>query len=337
MQTYALQNTLNALGIENEVIDFRSGMIEDLYIPFQKRNIKNLAFIPCLKKKKVFDRFLNKNITMSASVDRNELISSEKKYDKYITGSDQVFCKKCATDEKTYFLDFVKESSRKKSYAASIGNANLSEKEKAIYKELLENYDEVSVRENSAKEIFSNASLFDKTINVNVDPTLLLRADEWDKVRNHNMQKAPYILVYTVLGEYNLLDEALKLSQKTGYRVIYLNDTMIRRKKGMKYEIAVSPEDFIGYFAEAEYVLTNSFHGTAFSIIYNKQFKVEIEAKGRRNIRSEELLSMLGLSKRFLEEDGIADIEDEIDWESVNRILGQEQEKSKNYLQHICK
>lgn len=336
LQTYALQRALKKLKIDSEVIDYRTDNIEALYNPWSFRSIVKLQFYPAFLKRKRFFEFLDKRINMSESInDEGMLKTIESDYDTFITGSDQVWCKKCANTETAFFLDFVKDPYKKKSYAASIGNAELDEALVVKFRELLDDYDEVSVRERSAQNLLERG-VFDKGIHVHVDPTLLLDSEKWDKVRKKKVEKKPYILVYTVLGQYRLLDEARKLSDKTGLPIIYLNDKVLKREKGLRYRMAVSPEEFVGYFAEAEYVLTNSFHGTAFSIIYKRQFKVEIEAVGRRNIRSEELLKKLELEDRELNEDGVVSIDDVIGWDVVDKRLEEERKKSYDYLQRIC-
>lgn len=336
LQTYALQRALKHIGVASEVIDYRTSSIEAMYNPWSLRTVKSLQFYPGILKKKRFFKFLDQNINMSESCQSEEILaSSESDYDLFITGSDQVWCKKCACDDPAFFLDFVKNPKKKKSYAASIGSAIMDNELADMYKGLLEDYDEISVREESAKTLLQD-SVFTKNIHVHVDPTLLLDSEKWDKVRAKKVEKRPYILVYTVLGQYKLFNEAKKLSEKTGLPIIYLNDKVLKREKGLKYRMAVSPEQFVGYFAEAEYVLTNSFHGTAFSIIYKKQFKVEIEAVGRRNIRAEELLKKLGIQDRELNEEGVLTIDTAIDWESVGNKLLEERQLAYDYLKRIC-
>ncbi|MBE5825482.1 MAG: polysaccharide pyruvyl transferase family protein [Butyrivibrio sp.] len=336
LQTYGLQKTLDDLEITSEVIDYRSSVIENPYKSFTIRSLKTFEFYNRFLKQSRFKSFIKNRINMTEPLwNRDQLGKVEDDYSAIITGSDQVWCKKCAKEEKTYFLDFVKSPSKKKSYAASIGNADISGELKKEYGKLLEGYDQISFREESACGLLAD-ELQGKEVQVNIDPTLLLNSEKWDKVRNKNVEKSPYILVYTVLGQYNLFDEAHKLAEKTGLPIIYLNDEIHGREKGVIYRSAVSPEQFVGYFAEAKYVLTNSFHGTAFSIIYKKQFLVEIEAKGRRNIRSEELLMKLGLSNRFLTSSSWKHIDNAIDWNGVEEKLDLERKKSKEYLKKIC-
>ena len=336
LQTYALQQTLFELGIDNEVIDYRSEKIERLYKIFTPllSNIKNLSVYPRAKKKIEFDSFLKKYIKLSNGYrEKKELEKIETDYDAFITGSDQVWCEKCAREDSTYFLDFINNSKKKYSYAASIGKSAVSEDLQEKYEKFLKDYSLVSIREASSKELMQQCKK--ENVNVHIDPTLLLNKEKWNRVAKKQANKGEYILLYTVLGQYKLYEFANQLSKKTGLPIIYLNEAMLNRVKGYKYKVGVSPEEFVGYFANAKYVVTNSFHGTAFSIIYHKKFFVEIEAVGRKNIRSEELMEKLGLSERNINCIDIERYDKEIDWMSVDGILENERKESKDYLRRI--
>ena len=134
----------------------------------------------------------------------------------------------------------------------------------------------------------------------------------------------------------NLLEYAKKLAALKNLKVIYINDKPIMRVKGIEYKTAVSPEEFLGYIKNAEYVATNSFHGTAFSVIFHKQFFVEYHTKNGRNSRAEELLNKLNITGReIISEEPLKDTS--IDWESVDNVIGNERVKSINYLKKIIK
>lgn len=336
LQTYALQQTLFELGMDNEVIDYRSDKIEELYRIFTPllSNIKNLSIYTRAKKKIEFNSFLKKHIKLSKEYRKREEVEKiEALYDAFVTGSDQVWCEKCAKEDITYFLDFVKNSKKKYSYAASIGKSAVSDEMQEKYEDLLKDYAAVSIREKSSRTLMQQCRKED--IYVHIDPTLLLNQEKWNQIAKKRANAGEYILLYTVLGQYKLYDFAKQLSQKTGLPIIYLNETMRNRVKEFDYKVGVSPEEFVGYFANAKYVVTNSFHGTAFSIIYHKQFFVEIEAVGRKNIRSEELMEKLGLSERNINCISLEQYDKEIDWKAVDNILESEREKSKNYLSNI--
>lgn len=337
LQTYALQQTLQKMQIENDVIDYRSKCIEKLYCIWKPllSNLRTLQIYPRTLKKIRFGKFINKHIIMSRSISSSqELKELNMQYDFFITGSDQVWCEKCARSDQTYFLNFA-DPRKKRSYAASIGKDTLSESMEKEYKKLLYDYNVVSVREQSAAQIVKKIE-DDIVTYVNIDPTLLLDDSEWKKIAVVPPIKTKYILMYTVLGQYYLFDFARKLSKKTGLPIIYLNEEMMHKYNEFKYKTAVSPEEFVGYFLNAEYVVTNSFHGTAFSIINHKNFFVEIDAVGRKNTRAEELLAKLGIKGRE-----IKDIKDnydaEIEWEKIEEKLERERKKSKEYLESVLR
>lgn len=336
LQTYALQTTLTELGIDSEVIDYRSDKIEGLYKIFSPllSNIKNLSIYTKAKKKIAFNSFLKNHIVLSKKYkSKEELEKIEKEYVAVITGSDQVWCEKCAKEDSAFFLDYIKKSKKKYSYAASIGKSSVNEEMEKKYAALLEDYSFVSIREGSSKDLMHRCNKED--VFVHIDPTLLLNEQKWNEIASKNKESSEYILLYTVLGQYKLYDFANRLSQETGLPIIYLNEEMLHRVKGYHYKVGVSPEEFVGYFANAKYVVTNSFHGTAFSIIYHKKFFVEIEAVGRKNIRSEELMEKLELSERNINCIDIEEYDKEIDWMTVDGILEKERKESRDYLRHI--
>lgn len=338
LQTYALQTTLAELGMDSEVIDYRSDKIEGLYKIFSPllSNIKNLSIYTKAKKKIVFNRFLKNHIVLSKEYkSKEELKKIEKEYAAVITGSDQVWCEKCAREDSVFFLDFIKNSKKKYSYAASIGKSSVNEEMEKKYAALLEAYSCVSIREGSSKDLMHRCNKED--VFVHIDPTLLLNEQKWNEIASKRNKSGEYILLYTVLGQYKLYEFANHLSEETGLPIIYLNEEMLHRVKDYHYKVGVSPEEFVGYFANAKYVVTNSFHGTAFSIIYHKKFFVEIEAVGRKNIRAEELMEKLGLEKRNINRMSFEQYDEEICWNSVDNILEKERNKSKNYLKNISK
>ena len=131
-----------------------------------------------------------------------------------------------------------------------------------------------------------------------------------------------------------MINYAKMLSNKTGYKVVYLNSEYNFRNKLKlhNYRFGFSPSDFISYFKFADYIITNSFHGTVFSILYEKKFESEIDSWIKNN-RSLELMELLGLEDRILNDN--SDIDKEIDWNSVKQRLSVEQNKAYWYLKKV--
>ena len=169
---------------------------------------------------------------------------------------------------------------------------------------------------------------------VNIDPTLLLTKEKWDKLATAVLNE-PYIFLFTVHKPKKLIEYALELSEKTGYKVIYLNKLKSIKHKNLEYMDPVTADKFVGLIKNASYVCTNSFHGNAFSVIYHKNFIVETETCKSKNIRSEELMNYLGLGNRILSAEN-SDINAQSDWDYVDKKLQVEREKSKDYLLSIA-
>lgn len=345
LQVLALHEAIKKLGCEVEVIDYRCKVIEDDYknIRFNKNNIfksvvnNAISYSTRKSKKDKFYEFGRKNLNLSSEFysSNEELKKCNGNYDIFITGSDQVWDDKCVKFDEAYFLDFVKENEKKNSYAASFAFGELPLNLKDKYKERLEGFNNISVREEIGKKIFTE--LLNKEIEISLDPTLLLNQDEWSIFASESKIKDKYILIYSVHAPNKLFTFAEKLAERTGYKLIYINDSM-QKKVNAKYIRGASPEEFLSLFKNAEYVLTNSFHGTVFGLIFNKQIMVELISKTQKvNYRSKNLMRLLGLENRILENLDEKWIDDKINYDEVNEILKIEREKSYNYLEKILK
>lgn len=222
-------------------------------------------------------------------------------------------------------------NSQKYSYAASFGFACFPEGLKKEYIDRLSSFHCISVREESAKFMLEAEGLHSR---VDVDPTLLLDAAEWKEFSATINGEDKYILVYTVQAPLRLLDKAKELSAKTGFPIIYLNNEH-RSNRELKHVRYSTPEEFVGWFANAEYVFTNSFHGTAFSVIFSKKFKVEIETRNSINYRSRDFVVGLGLEKSILYQDD--PLEFDYNWVNTEEILEGKRRNSLLYLESIGK
>ena len=116
---------------------------------------------------------------------------------------------------------------------------------------------------------------------------------------------------------------------------MYLNSSYTSHRE-LDHARFSTPEEFVGWFANAEYVLTNSFHGTAFSVIFHKNLVVELKTKLSTNTRSRDLLALCGLGSRVLDPKTMSVSLDPIDWDKAEERLGQEKQRSLDYLKGIC-
>lgn len=341
LQAYALQHTVESLGAECEIIDYRCASIEKGYKPFQfkkKDPVRSVLKSVLLFRKrslriKRFSGFYENRLRLSKKHYTAETIGEcRDDYDVFITGSDQVWGQgtRDVSPDSVYFLKFA-EPSKRFSYAASIGSDKVSPEKREVMTKLLSDFQNYSVREKSAAVIIDE--LLGKKAEVNLDPTLLVKPDDWAKIAAKPLD-TPYILVFNVKPVKSLLDFAQKLSEQKNLPVVFITDLPHKSRPNFTYVAAPAVEDFLGYFKNAEYVVTNSFHGTAFSLIFKRNLFVEFATANGRNTRSENLLNTMGISREIV--DGNAE-ETAIDWNKTEEIIEAERQRSLELLRQIIR
>lgn len=168
--------------------------------------------------------------------------------------------------------------------------------EEDIVKQLLECYDDITVREISAQNALYKLGI--KNVKVVLDPTLLLEQYEWERIEKRT-KRQKYILVMILYGEEcGIVDIAEQMAKDTGLPVLELVWNPLR-KRPWKIIYGCSPQEFLGYVHNAEYIITNSFHVTAFAINFKRDFIVVKREK--YNNRIESLLEQLGVKNRYIE------------------------------------
>jgi hypothetical protein len=334
LQTYALQHVLNDLGAKTEVVDYRGETVEIYHRP--KHVIKRSSFLKAplrfyqrLANFKNFENFREKSLPLSKKYDSDNIADVDGKYDILLTGSDQVWNDEFSGLDPVYQLEFVKRS-RKLSYACSFGFSDFPEGTAEQFKENLDRLETISVREKSAKSLVEEK--LGLKARVDIDPTLLLKADDWRELSEAPSINEKYILIYTIQPQIDLFEAARKKAAETGMKIVFLNNSY-KGNRDFVHARYSTPEEFLGWFDGASYVFTNSFHGTVFSVLFEKEFFLECRTKTKFNNRSKELLELLGLQSRKLEE-GILE-KKSIDWSSVRARLKDAKEESLNYLKSI--
>lgn len=305
LQTWALQKVLKNYGLETGVINYHPPVIDDLYDPIKKTGIKRPLKIvklaitnrDSLKRYYHYKNFIQKNFDLIGDYKTyEELKNANLKLDAYITGSDQVWnSQHIGGFDPAYFLDFVSNGGLKISYAASIGRNYLLPKYKQDFKNSVSTFDYVSVREKSAKPVI--AEITDRKVEVVLDPTLLLQKEEYEAIKVKPEIKEPYIFVYMMEDNREVVQFANKISRALGIPIIQR-----RQRKIFKNEIGTcytsDAGEFIGFIEQATMVITNSFHGTVFSTIYERPFISMLHSDtGSRTI---DLLKSLGLSSHIV-------------------------------------
>lgn len=338
LQSYALQCTLSDMGADCQLVDYICPAITKPYRPIYITKEKPLfsfaksliMFNRRIKKAKSFESFQNKIVKSKEQYTPENICEAKNRYDKFITGSDQVFSPWCADFDSAYFLTFA-DDKQKFSYAASFATKEIPEEMKAEFAKRLRGFQKLSVREEDGVRHISE--LCNKEAQVSLDPTLLLSAEKWGEIAKCDC-KEPYVLVYSVMPQISLVDFACKLAKSKNMKVIFINDAPHFPNKNIEYKRAVSVEEFVGYIKNASYVVSNSFHATAFSVIFHKSMFIEFDNKINRNVRSESFLKALGISRGI--DKGISQ-ETKINWEIVDDKLNELKKNSLDYLRSIIK
>lgn len=323
-----------------EVIDYYNKRVQALCKSFYMApGNKLISFAKALvryperrRKKNNFDDFVQSNVPLSqkAFFSEDELKTIQNDYDFFITGSDQVWNNVCGNFDKAYFLTFVEDINKKIAYAASFGFKTIPNGLEEEYKKRLDKFTKISVREKSGSKILEELKGIAAT--VCVDPTLLLNKNDWVQYVIKNKEHKPYIFVYSVL-EPEFEKRLSEIAQKMDKQVIYLNDAIKEKKKHVKYIRGISPVEFISYIYHADMVLTNSFHGTVFSIIFEKLFFVETKTEKYENDRIINLLENAGLANREIRDQNWGELSNiEINWKNVKNNLEIKQKESLEFI-----
>lgn len=340
LQCYALQSSLEKLGVEVEVIDYENAFISKFYSPFyiEKMNPRKFAYMlyafrSKIKRNRVFSQYRKKYLKLSKSTYTEDTIKkSDTEYDVIIVGSDQVWNLEQTQGDLNYLLQFA-ETANRVSYAASIGIEKLPESQYKDFERELKKFAAISVREKSSVKIVRDVAKKDAV--VSLDPTLLLSKKEWEAVAEPSAPIAheKYICVYKI-NSSKAYEYAAYLSKKTGLKVIAIKPDRTCPKAFQK-ELYASPNDFLSYIRNATYVVTDSFHGTVFSILYEKQFIACLDSrKNNKNTRIVELLEMVGLKECLIDSsEKIMDaIENDNDYVEVKKKIDVGQKESIRYL-----
>ena len=343
LQTYSTQKALEKLGYDSEVINYikdeetnKKSVTTNSNIKQDglKSKLKRLGYIilqrpNVTKMNKTFEKFREKYLRQTSREyhSSQELKEDLPKADVYCTGSDQVWST-IGTEEydSTYFLDFVPEGKKCISYAASFGVDKLSKSLDENLSNLLKKYETIYVRENTAEDIIRKKG-FDNVKQV-VDPTLLLNQDEWSKIcEPTKLDGKDYILVYQLHHNKEMEDYVRNLRKHTNLPIYRVHASIYYGLKPGKFIHLPTPGQFVSYIKNAKYIITDSFHGTVFSLIFQKQFIDILPEKTATRIES--ILKLVGLEDRILRSNtDYSFLQKNINFDKAEKILAKERDNS---------
>ena len=354
LQAYALQQVCEEMGFTVEIIDYNfpnEFHADNKYIthgdtqPNEPKWIKMLFAKALIRQHKGIDTFVKKfqHLSGKSYSSPDELKVSPPAYDIYITGSDQLWNPRFCNGDPAFMLHFAPDDTLKISYAASIGANAIPAELFPRYKELLNRYAHISVRENSGRQVIKD--IIGKDAEVVLDPTLLLNREEWNRIAAPERQfKKRYILCYYLNYTFNsfpYVDLLADYMQKqTGYEIVRVSRPPHKLfMPHTHYQVGATPEEFLALVRDSEMVLTTSFHGTAFAVNYCKPVFTIVKDKNASDSRQVSLMEKLGLEKQILSITDAFPTQDRFsyDVEEEQQCLRTLRQQSLDYLKNALK
>ena len=368
-QSYALWKVLDKMGVQAEYLNFgwEYPISDDVYLShFWKKNVRinplrlfyvNLRkYIHLLKRKqrilpqirldytlltnnRKFDKFRKQFIKETPLLKENCLANIENSYSLFLVGSDQVWNPDCCEIKyfRNFLLDFVKDNSKKGSYASSIGRSVVSKEITNEYKKYLSSFSYISCREKSGCDIL--CSCLKKSVTQVLDPTLLIKAEDWRKIEVVP-RTGQFVLCYLLGNRSTIVEFAKRIADKKGLPLVLVTiESDIIEKYHRFVTNGIGPLELLGLIDKCDTCITDSFHGTAFCINYNKTFYSFMKKEGgceiADNSRITDTLSFFKLDDRFVFDADSYNYNSSVDFTFANQILERERLSSLTYLEKI--
>lgn len=365
LQCLALQEYTKSLGNDVEIINYRPWYHENRYTPFKnliylviddykrlkdkrirnvmisiKESIKRgvnswLHYKRRINNYRLFNRFINNYLSLTRvyrSVLQLKVLSP--KADVYISGSDQLWNTNLTEGnfDPAYFLDFGKKDTARITYAVGVNFEN-EKKVLESFAELAKRINRISLREEKYRSVIERVT--GRDVSICIDPTFLLSKERYVEFESkERLADGPFVFVYTMPDstQHKVNNAAKILGKKKNLSVIDGNGMPNSINKRNEKSVVIGPSEFLWYIRNAEYVITNSFHGTVFSVIFEKKFVAIPHSKtGNRVI---ELLERIGLIDRCINCGNVVldIIDSDIDYDLCNEKIKKIVEESQNYI-----
>ena len=323
LQTYALMTTLQNLGCDCEVVDYRNPGV------FKRNLIKSLyyalTFQHPFKNQQAYRDFRNQHFQLSQRPYHtlSDFEADAGKYDYLFFGSDQIWNPDLSNGFDPLYFGQFSTSARKIAYAASVGKDQLAPDELQAINHLIKRFDALAVREENL------LPLLEGDVACVVDPCMLLPAAEWNQIAGEISLTEGYILVYQLFPNKDILQAALHAARRLNKQVAVISPYLTFQGRGQVVKLGrISPNDFLAYYRYADLVFSDSFHGTLFSILYQKPFYTLLPTEKTGRITS--LLEKLNLSDRIIEQP--VDTIHPVDYSRVAPLVLEEVQRSLDYI-----
>ena len=344
LQAYALQTYLESIGHTIEIIGYKPDYLSRHYqlwnvdnSVYDKPIIKQLYLVAklpvrllALKRKRLFDIFTKKylKLTTKRYHSSEELKRNPPQADVYIAGSDQIWNTLFQTGrDDAFYLDFAPSSAKRISYAASFATEDVADEYRPFIRKMLQNFDAVSIRERCSLPLLASLG---RTDGVAVcDPVFLLTREQWENMLPNQQIHEKYLLVYDTEYSPKVKEIAKRIAKEKKLKIYNVSAFQIGYAD--KDLWASSPTDFVQLIRGASYVVSNSFHATAFSLIFERDFCVVNRTEGI-NERMKSLLEGYHLEERMVSAYAALPLAS-IDYQEVRILLQKDIDYSKDFLE----
>lgn len=345
LQAIATQHIIENLGHSCEIIDYvrtdeAYPEVEKTLLAkkdkWNKNHIKRLVYLAIRQPASVFvgkkfEKAQKELLHLTARYSGiDQLQNNPPDADVYMTGSDQVWGPVSdGTHDSAYCLSFT--GGKKIAFAASFGRAEMSIQLREYYAKWLGEYDHIAVREESAVQLLSEMDIEAEQV---LDPTLLLDAPFWEQLLKP-INNRKYVLIYQIHNDRRLGEYAKKVARAKGIKLIRVSPSLYQMFREGKFVWCPEVGEFLSYIKNAECMITDSFHGTAFAISFNVPF-VEVLPNNNTGTRNLSILKMTGLSGRILRNTNDLHLANEsIEYAKVNTILKDKRSESVRNLKEM--
>lgn len=358
LQAYAMQTVLKNDGNEVEIILYKkTNMVKQvkrlLYIPLLKATVKmKWKTLYCrvfqketyrtilASREAAFTEFIRDNMEFSSVyAGRDALINGTKNYDCFVLGSDQVWNPMNLGGD-FYTMTFIPDEKLKITYAPSFGVAQIPADQKRKTQEYLQRIDYISVRESDGVRIVKE--LTGRDVYQVVDPTILVDRSVWDEKRGNRLVKEDYIFCYFISANPSYRSFAQRLAEKTGLKLVVIPhvDEFVKSDQGIGDIIleGVGPLQFVNLISYASYVCTDSFHGSVFSVLYERPFftfcRYVSDGADSTNSRLYSFLKLINMENRMYQAEHII-VESDLktpDYSVAKANIKKMREESREYL-----
>lgn len=340
LQSWALNRKIDQLGYSPVLVDYCPYFLKDInpLNPIEKmwdqdeESIKNtISTLPAIKENYwKFEKFFSDRFNRTKTkYDYSNFLSIDQEHlDGFICGSDTIFCiEESKGFDDGFFANYSAMKNNSIAYAASFGDTKFSEKEYIELEEKLKNFKAIGLRESRMVEYVSKHT--NVPVRKTIDPTLLLTSQEYDLITEERRIEDKYLLLYTRRYNSKMQWYAEEMAKKNGWKIVEISLRATNADKGhiMKYNAGV--EEFLSLVKNAEYIVTNSFHGLMFSVQFKKEFAVFSRETGDSKIS--EALELFGLQDHLLSEyvDSLLYIDN---YEDVHERIERVREESISFL-----